>query len=76
MNADKVYQMNWSVYFILAVSIASIAWGVVNYFFVSIYPLFYLIGATSSQVNFILLVLGYLVARDRMPVKQFALMIL
>jgi hypothetical protein len=34
MNADKVYQMNWSVYFILAVSIASIAWGVVNYFFI------------------------------------------
>lgn len=33
-SADQVYPMNWSVYFILAVSVASIAWGVVNYFFI------------------------------------------
>ena len=36
-DPENVYQMTWSVYFILAVSIASIAWGVVNYFMVS-YP--------------------------------------
>lgn len=39
-NPDTVYQMNWSVYFILAVSIASIAWGVVNFFMVSTKPTF------------------------------------
>lgn len=32
---ESVYQMTWSVYFILAVSIASIAWGVVNYFMIN-----------------------------------------
>jgi len=40
-DPDSVYQMTWSVYFILAVSIASIAWGVVNYFMVS-YPSFFI----------------------------------
>ena len=39
-DPDSVYQMTWSVYFILAVSIASIAWGVVNYFMVSYPPIF------------------------------------
>lgn len=34
-DPDSVYQMTWSVYFILAVSIASIAWGVVNYFMIN-----------------------------------------
>ena len=39
-DPENVYQMTWSVYFILAVSIASIAWGVVNYFMVSMPPIF------------------------------------
>lgn len=34
-DPENVYQMTWSVYFILAVSIASIAWGVVNYFMIN-----------------------------------------
>ena len=39
-DPESVYQMTWSVYFILAVSIASIAWGVVNYFMVSNHAIF------------------------------------
>jgi inorganic pyrophosphatase len=34
-NPSTYFAMNWTVYFILAVSIASIAWGVVNYFMIN-----------------------------------------
>jgi hypothetical protein len=34
-DSSVVFQMNWSVYFIMAVSIASIAWGLVNFFMVN-----------------------------------------
>jgi hypothetical protein len=33
-NAESVYQMGWSVYFIIGISVASIAWGVINYFII------------------------------------------
>ena len=34
-DTNNVFAMNWTVYFIMAVSIASIAWGLVNFFIVN-----------------------------------------